>query len=110
MEEYKYSLRYTLDSEVKKQGFEKKDAIDENHGLCDAYLFVSMIRPPDSSYSECFISHDSATDKELTDRDLFKHLCMLTMKLSKSESLLAWQKFVVSTICELLTKIMTGIH
>ena len=110
MTEYKYSMRYTLESEAKKQGFEKKDVINEKHGLSDALLVVSILRPPDGSYSEYFFSHDGETDKELTDRDLFKHFGLLTMKLSRSEELLAWQKFVVSATSELLMKIMQGIH
>lgn len=109
MTDYKYSMRYTLLPENKKDGFTKEDATDEK-GLCDAYLFVSMLSPPDGSYSELFMSHDGKTNKELTDRDLFKHFGILTMRLARSENLLAWQKFVVTATCELLTRIMTGIH
>lgn len=109
MTEHKYSLRYLLEHEAKKHGFEKKDA-SEAQGLCDAYLFISILRPKDGSYLEYSFSHDGETDKELTDRDLFKHFGLLTMKLSRSEELLAWQKFVVSATSELLMKIMQGIH
>ncbi len=109
MTEHKYSVRYLLEHESKKQGFDKQDA-SEAQGLCDAYLFISILRPKDGSYSEYFFSHDGETDKELTDRDLFKHFGLLTMKLSRSENLLAWQKFVVNMTQELLVKIMQGIH
>jgi hypothetical protein len=110
MTEYKYSMRYTLKPEAKKDGFTKEDAM-KGVGLCDAYLFVSILRPPDGSYSEYFFSNDGQKNgEELTDRDLFKHFCMLTMKLCKSENLIEWQKFVVTVTSELLTKIMTGIH
>jgi hypothetical protein len=109
MSDYKYSMRYTLDSEAKKDGFTKEDAEDKK-GLCDSYLFVSILSPPDGSYSEFFMSHDGKTDKELTDRDLFKHFGLLTMRLSQSENLLSWQKFVITATSELLRKIMVGIH
>jgi hypothetical protein len=85
--EYKYSLRYELHHEAKENGFNKDD-INEDQGLCDAFLFVSMIKMPEGGYSEHFISCDGRTDKQLTDRDLFKHFCLLAMSLSESENLL----------------------
>lgn len=98
MTDQKYALRYTWDTECRKEGYTKEDAIEENHGLSDAFLGISIIKPKDGSYSQLLMSIDGETEKELTQKDIFKAWLTMGLQLSDNNTLQGWKKQIVDEL------------
>lgn len=104
----KYALRYTWNAEARKEGYSKEDATEEFHGLCDAMMVVSIIRPEDGGYSQLTMSADGQTNKELTEKDIFKVWLMLGFQLSDNKGLKGWQKQTVDAMSDLVRTLFKG--
>ncbi len=98
----KYALRYTWKIDHDESGYTVKDIDNDNHGLCDAMILISIVRPPDGSYSQLLMSADGETHSELTQKDIFKAWLMLGFSLSDNGALQGWQKQTVDAITGLV--------
>lgn len=88
---YKYSLRYIFSVEYKKEGFTKKDA-NGKHGLCDSIINISILQPPDGSYSQAVFSYGGKDGNSLTQEEIFKAWIMLGISLHDEGKLKGWRK------------------
>src|SRR5580692_2585145 len=105
MTEKKYKIRYTLKIETREEDYTKEDVENENQGLCDDAIFVSIVKDKDG-YSEFLMSFDGNSHGRLTDDDLFKHFGMLASKLSESDNIAEWKKLIAKNVMEKLRAIL----
>ncbi len=85
MPEHKDKLRYKFETEPGE--WTKKD-LTPDHGMCDAFMFVSILYPADGSLSTQFSSVDGRNNgKMLEPKELFKMWIMLASNLAQLEGL-----------------------
>jgi hypothetical protein len=108
MTDYIYKLRYVYDHENREQGYTKNDIENDNQGLCDSLILISIIKPEDGSYSQLILSHDGKENRELTDEELFKAWLMLAMKINERKKLKGWKKQLIHEVSMAIRKILTG--
>jgi len=78
--ETKYHLLYDFTAE--SEGFTADD-VPEGHGACTAGVFMSLIYPPDGSYSSLLVSIDGRTGEELPPLEEFKAWVVASLALAK---------------------------
>lgn len=100
----KYALRYTWFAEADKE-YTKDDIENDQQGLCDAMVAISVVLPEDGSYSQLIMSADGRTKTEMTQDELFKVWLMLGMTLKKNKGLSGWKKQIVEFIGEAVSDI-----
>jgi hypothetical protein len=93
----KYKIRYTLKIETREEDYTKEDVENENQGLCDDAIFVSIVKDK-GGYSEYLMDFDGNSHGRLTENDLFKHFCMLASKLSESDNIAEWKKLIAKNV------------
>lgn len=76
-----YKLRYSITPEIGK--FEKHDA-NENQGLCDAFILISIIQDENGWVSICPAGVDARSGKlePISDLDIFKSWVSIAKYLS----------------------------
>jgi hypothetical protein len=82
---YTYHVSYSM--EVHPEGISKEELQAKNRGGSDALFVVSILYPPDGSYSAMIRSVDGRTGEEMTDKEFFKLWALLAHRLGKSETL-----------------------
>lgn len=102
----KFKLKYKLNMEA--GDFTKDDIKDDNTGLCDSIAVISIIYPPDGSYSQLTLSQNGMTEEELTQDDLFKAWHMLGMQLRRNNALKNWKKQMVDLVGEMAQETMSS--
>lgn len=90
----KYKLKYSCDADCRSEGYTKEDIETDHDGLCDAMIVISMLFNDDGSYSQCEMTADGRTGKQLSTIDIFRAWSMLGMGLSEDESFTGWQKHI----------------
>lgn len=85
----KYALRYTWQPETQPGGYTREEIGDK--GGADALIGISIILPPDGSYSQALFSIDGKEDRELTQKEIFKAWLMLGLSLHDKGELKGWQ-------------------
>lgn len=88
MSDYKYKIRYTFKADSGQ--FTVNDITDE--GLADDLLLVSILTPPDGSYSQAIVSHKGNENRSLTQKEIFKAWLMMGVSLHDQGELEGWQK------------------
>lgn len=110
---FKYTLLYQLkpipDGMTKEQIEEMNAKLpeDERWSACNAATFMSLIFPPDGSYSWFLIPVDGrpeAKDKghELSDEEVFKAWAMLAHRLAESQTLGEGKKMLCAQVHEIM--------
>lgn len=97
-----YKLKYKLSIENDSQGYKREDAKNDEDGLCDALVFMSILYPEDGSYSFEAHSADGRSGKQLDAIDLFRAWSILGMSLSENPDLKGWQKQVTEVHASLM--------
>lgn len=103
-EEYIYALRYQWNTEFRKEGYKKEDQLAVDYGLCDAFMFVSVLLPPDGSYSQMIISSNGKTQQPMTDKEKFKVWMTLGLSLADEGKLKGWHKQMVDMMAKMVRK------
>lgn len=99
----KYALKYTWIPETKECGFTKDELGD--CGGADALIGISIILPPDGSYSQAVFSIDGKENRELTQKEIFKAWLMLGLSLHDQGELEGWQKDFVKIHSDMIRSI-----
>lgn len=77
-----YRLMYSL-PDPKAGHFKQKEIVDAGMGGTDAYIYHSLLYPPDGSFSQYFDSFDGRNGgKALPDEEMFKVWMMMGQALS----------------------------
>lgn len=81
---HKYKIRYKLSIEDRKEGYTAEER-DEEQGLTDGILVVSMVYPEDGSYSQRIImAYNGERHDAMTEGELFK--LWMTMGLGLADT------------------------
>lgn len=86
--EHVYDLSYVL--RVNKPGLNTEEAqkqAEEGWGACNAAILLSILFPPDGSYSMMLMSKDGRTNEPLPDHEVFKAWWLLAERLGRSTTL-----------------------
>lgn len=78
-----FKLRYEFDAQA--GDFVKADA--NGAGLTDAVVFLSLVYPPDGSFSLAVISQDGRTGEPVDPHELFKAWLMVGDQLARNADL-----------------------
>src|SRR5690349_5944292 len=89
MNKHKYALRYDIVTENDPNGYTKEER--EDKGLCDSFMFFSIIEPDDGSYSQAVFSFKGKENRELNDDEKFKAWLMLGLSLNDDGNLKGWK-------------------
>lgn len=100
MNEHRYALKYTWLPETKKGGYTREEL--EDKGGADALIGISIILPPDGSYSQAVFSIDGKENRDLTQKEIFKAWLMLGLSLHDRGELKGWQKDFVKMHSEMI--------
>lgn len=103
MNEHKYRLTYSATAHP--GGIEKKD-VPENAGACDAMIFVSMIYPPDGSFSMMHFSKDGRTDEELPVAEIWKAWALMAKSLSENLNLSPGKRAFCASVFQMVADAM----
>lgn len=107
----KYKIRYTFKCETEKEGYSPSDVNNENEGLCDSIVLVSIVLPEDGGYAQLLLSLNGADGLELSQNDLFKVWSMLGMQLHNNGALKNWKKQLVDLMAKMVRDIVvSGVH
>lgn len=98
-EEKKYYITYEMN--VHPEGLVKRD-IPEGHGAADAVVILSMLYPPDGSFSLAVPSLDGRTHRAVTDNELFKVWTLIASRLADSMTLSANKKEFARLVFEMV--------
>jgi hypothetical protein len=71
-----------------------------SRGAADAVVILSMIYPPDGSFSLSVVSLDGRTGEEVTDNELWKVWTMLSYQLARSKTLAEPKRELAETLHE----------
>jgi len=105
---YKYALRYKPCIEFRDEGYQIEDA-GEDYGLTDCFLGISILLPPDGSYSQAVVVKDNGKEKRpMTQKEIFKAWMLLGMSLHGQGELKGWQKEFVKIHAEMSIQVMRG--
>lgn len=69
-----------------------KQQAQEGFGACDAVVLLSVLYPPDGSYSLLVRSRDGRTQESLPDHEVFKAWLMLSDYLANSPTIEPWRR------------------
>lgn len=94
----KYALRYTFLLDARSEGYTKEDIENDDQGLCDAFLAVSVLRSENGIYSQAIFGYDGDTKSDLSDNDVFKVWVMMGAMLYDNNLLKGWKKKLVSIV------------
>lgn len=86
---HNYKIRYDLQPETRPQGFTKNDA--NGKGLTDAYIFISILKLEDGSYSQALITFDGSEERKLFCIEKFKAWMMMGLSLHDEGGVKGWQ-------------------
>ena len=103
---YKYAIRYNFNQECREEGY-TEDQSDGN-GLCDAIIGISIILPPDGSYSQQLICINGKTKKPMTQDEIFKAWLTLGMSLRNEDKVTGWKKYLLNVLHEFIIKIFAN--
>jgi hypothetical protein len=108
MPDHRYRLRYTFNIEPGSFTKEEVQALGENAGGTDAFVFISMLYPEDGSYSQRLVSVDGRNEgHRVSDKDLFKACLMMFSHLSESKTLDEGRRGFASDVWNAFTDMMT---
>ena len=82
----------------------------EDVGATDAVLVISMLYPPDGSFSMLLSTLDGRTDGEVDDNELFKVWTMLAKSLAESKTLGPGKRAFASQVFEEVRSVMLPIR
>ena len=107
----KYKIKYLFKYDHGE--FEKEDIEDTNNGLCDGFLFVSVIYNPNNDPDKYGVSimpsfYDGRTGNVMRTRDKFSVWALLTGILLDSEDLTEPQRHILSTAHNYSKTLATG--
>ena len=104
-EPYKYALRYKPNLEHRDEGYTKDDAGQD--GLTDCLLGISILLPPDGSYSQAIVINEHGKEKRaLTPKEIFKAWSMLGMSLHQEGMLKGWQSEIVKIHSKMMRDVL----
>ena len=95
MGKHKYALRYTWIPETREDGYLKNEIENEDQGLCDALIGISILHPECGGYSQALFSIDGKEKRSLNQKEIFKAWLMLGVSLHDEGKLKGWQKILV---------------
>jgi hypothetical protein len=98
MSEKLYPLTYDIRPEDPPLPRSKVEEL--NRSACDAIVLLSMIYPPDGSFSLLVESLDGRTGEEVSDNELWKVWTMLATRLAKSKTLSTNKREVAQLLWE----------
>lgn len=107
---HKYAIKYELNAGNRKEGYDKDDAENGKYGLCDAFIFISIIKSEDGSYSLGMSSADGKEKRALTQEEIFKVWLMMGVSLHDEGKLLDWKKSFVELHAETIRMLMKHDH
>lgn len=64
-----------------------RDEVPNGHGGCDAAVIISILYPPDGSYSAMYMSRDGRNGQPLDANEMFKAWIMWAARLSRDKTL-----------------------
>jgi hypothetical protein len=103
---YKYALRYQPNLERRDEGYTANDVENTGHGLTDCFLGISILLPPDGTYSQAIVVSENGKEKRtLTQKEIFKSWLMLGLSLHDKGELKGWQKDFVKMHSEMIRSI-----
>lgn len=110
MDDKKYHCRYVLKPEFGE--FERED-VNNDQGLCDDFVFISIIEDGKGNKSVAIVSVDGSTSnpkefKPISDTELFQVWAMMACNLSNRD-LPKWQKTYVSVVHDSIRSVMKEI-
>lgn len=106
--EYKYALRYQHNLECRDEGYTRKDA-EGGFGLTDCLLGISIILPPDGSYSQRTVVADNGKEKRsMNQQEVFKAWSLLGMSLHEEKMLKGWQAQIVEIHHKMMCDVMNN--
>jgi len=82
----------------------------EDIGATDAAIVISMLYPPDGSFSMALSTLDGRTGKEVDDNELFKVWSMLSKTLAESKTLGPGKKAFASQVFEEIRSVMLALR
>lgn len=100
-----YALRYRWETEYREGGYTMDDQIDDDHGLCDALFFVSIVLPSDGSYSQMVITVNGQTKEPMSDKEVFKVWMTLGLSLADRGNLIGWHAEIVTMMAKIIRKV-----
>ncbi len=103
-----YKIKYTMD--IERGDFEKLEGKAGNVGMCDAFLFVSIVKQG-GGFSTLIAGRDGTLPPgmdDVHDTEIFKVWAMLAAGLMKSHKLFDWQKKIMAEAHESVRKVITG--
>lgn len=106
----KYAIKYELNADSKKEGYDKEEAENGKYGLCDAFIFISIIQPEDGRYSIGLYSADGKEKRDLTHEEIFKAWLMLGISLYDNKELKGWRHEFVKFHAETIRMLMKHDH
>lgn len=110
MSEYKYQLRYLLESEKNPDDWSEEDK-EKYYGLTDSFIFIKIVEPKDANgegpYGMLMESRDGFTDGDrLTGPQLFKAWSLMAKDILDNYKPLEWQKTVLETSFEMVRAVI----
>lgn len=103
---YKYALKYSPNIEAREEGYTKEDVKGTDFGLTDCFLGISILLPPDGSYSQCIVSSEHGKERRaLTQKEIFKVWLTLGLSLNDQKELNGWHKQLVNSFSDIVRKI-----
>ena len=99
---HRYSIKYVIQTDFGKddkghtlEEIMKDKAENEEIGACDAFIFTSIIRPPEGGISMQLHGVDGQLpSKQLASSEVFKIWSMMSSTLAEDVELPEWQRFV----------------
>ena len=90
---YKYKMKYNLDNKAGE--YTKEQLIESGDGGCDAFIFVSMLFPPNGSFSCVVMGRDGRKESgELDDIDMHRVWLSMASHLSESKNIPDFHRFL----------------
>jgi hypothetical protein len=108
MSEKLYPLTYDIRREDPPLTREEVEAA--NRSACHAVVILSMIYPPDGSFSLLVNSLDGRTGDEVTDSELWKVWTMLASRLGKSRTLSEGKRVLAHDVWEAVCEVIRKAH
>jgi hypothetical protein len=104
-EPYKYKIKLPMGPPQYGE-FPKSEFNRENTCGCDAFMYVSLLFPPDGSLSVVFAGMDGRTQKDLGDNERWKIWLLLAKELSESEELSETKRAFCGGVFKVISEIL----
>jgi hypothetical protein len=114
MKPYRYRLSYTIDwkaepgEDPQQPGITKEALAAAERGGADALVWVSILYPPDGSYSVAYHSLDGATNDELSAAEMFKMATTLLVGLGQRNDATPELRDLCEGVRRMITTLMKG--